>query len=204
MEKLRQESELINFIRPADWMTFAAPKGINFRSLRDSSGAPIRDSIDKLETLHEFRTHELLATINEQYSGVSLEASNKLKVNSVVLLKHIDTVAKREPLRLARVNEIHPSRDGSQRIIAVTYTNVHQYKKGQWIGNQVKVKRQVSDVILVDNALDEVILGPDTKRNPERNSPDENARESITDTTTTRATIGPTIGTEASDTTPPL
>ena len=70
MENLRQESELINFIRPADWMMFQAPLGINFRSLRDSSGTPIRDSIDKLETLHTFRNQEMLATITEQYRGV--------------------------------------------------------------------------------------------------------------------------------------
>ena len=39
--------------------------------------------------------------INKQY-----EASNKLKINSVVLLKNIANEAKREPLRSARIEEI--------------------------------------------------------------------------------------------------
>ena len=95
---------------------------------------------------------------------MSLVASNRLRVNSVVLLRHIDTVAKREPLRLARISEIHTSRDGSQRVVAVTYHNVHQNKQGEWVGNKVSVKRQVSDTILMDDDLDEVMLGPDTKR----------------------------------------
>ena len=49
----------------------------------------------------------------EQYAHVNLEASNKLKVNSIVLLRNINNETKREPLRLARVDEIHESRDGS-------------------------------------------------------------------------------------------
>ena len=163
MQTLRQEPETINFIRPSDWMMFAAPKGIDFRSLKDSSGSPIIDTIDKLKTLDEFRTNELMETINKQYDGVSLVASNKLTVNSVVLLKHTNTEAKREPLRLARVSKIHDSRDGSQRVVVITYHNVHQNKKGEWIGNPVSVERQVADTILVDSALNEAMLSRSTK-----------------------------------------
>jgi len=54
-------------------------------------------------------------------------------VNSVVLLKNIANEPKREPLKLARVNEIMKSRDGSQRVIGVTYHNISVNKKGEWI-----------------------------------------------------------------------
>ena len=126
---------MIDFIRPIDLMMFAAPRGIDFRSLRDSSGSQIKDTIDKLKLLKEFRNDELMKTINKQYDGVSLVASNRLKVNSVVLLRHINTETKREPLRLARVSEKHTSRDGSQRVVVVTYHNIHQNRRGEWVGN---------------------------------------------------------------------
>ena len=105
----------------------------------------------------------MMNVINKQYHNVCLEASNKLKINSVVLLKNIANEAKREPLRLARIEEIKKSRDGTQRVVVVTYQNVNLNKKGEWIGNPVTVERCVSDVILVDNALNESMLNPKLK-----------------------------------------
>ena len=70
-----------------------------------------------------------------------------------MLLKNISNEAKREPLTLARVNEIKKSRDGMQRVAVVTYQNVSIDKKGNWIGTPITVERCVSDVVLVDNAL---------------------------------------------------
>ena len=67
---------------------------------------------------------------------------------------------KREPLRLARVNKILDSRDGSQRIVGVTYQNVRRNKDGQWIGIATKVERCVKDVICVDEALNDATLHP--------------------------------------------
>ena len=87
--------------------------------------------MDKLNALQNIRNNELLDVINEQYCNVNLEESNKLKVNSVVLLKNIANEPKCEPLKLARVNEIKKSRDGSQRVIGVTYHNVSINKKGE-------------------------------------------------------------------------
>ena len=101
--------------------------------------------------------------INKQYNNVCLEASNKLKVNSVVLLKNISNEAETEPLRLARVDEIKKSRDGTQRVVVVTYQNVSINKKGNWVGNPVTVERCVSNVVLVDNALNESMLSPSSK-----------------------------------------
>ena len=57
----------------------------------------------------------MMNVINKQY-----EASNKLKLNSVVLFKNIANEAKKEPLRLARIEEIKKSRDGTQRVVVVT------------------------------------------------------------------------------------
>ena len=91
---------------------------------------------------------------------MSLESSNKLEVNSVVLLKNIANEAKREPLRLARVNEIKKSRDGSQRVVAVTYHNISINKKGEWMGTPTRVEKCVKDLVLVDAALNDSIQSP--------------------------------------------
>ena len=81
----------------------------------------------------------------------------------MVLLKNIANEAKREPLKLARIEEIKESRDGTQRVVVVTYQNVNLNKKGEWIGNPVTVERCVSDVILVHNALNKSMLNPKLK-----------------------------------------
>ena len=133
IQELRHGPELITFIGPADWMMFQAPKGIDFRSIQNNLGIAVKDTIDKLEVLDEFRANEMMNVINKQYDNVCLEASNKLKINSVVLLKDIANEAKREPLRLARIEEIKKSRDGTQRVVVVTYQNVNLNKKGEWI-----------------------------------------------------------------------
>ena len=161
MQDLRQAPELLSFIRPADWLLFTSPKGINFRSLQNSLGSSVKTTVDKLNILRDVRTNELMQIFNEQYSNVSLESSNKLEVNSVVLLKNIANEAKREPLRLARVNEIKKSRDGSQRVVAVTYHNININKKGEWIGTPTRVERCVKDFVLVDVALNDSILSPE-------------------------------------------
>ena len=139
-------------------MMFTAPKGIDFRSILTNLRVTVKDTIDKLNVLDEFRTNELMSIINKQYDDVCLEASNKLKVNSVVVLKNISNEAKREPLRLARVNEIKKSRDGTPRVAVFTYQNVSIDKKGKWIGNPITVERCVSDVVFVNNALNELSL----------------------------------------------
>ena len=89
MQDLRQAPQLISFIRPADWMLFTSPRGINFRSLQNSLGSSVKTTVDKLNILRDVRTNEFMEIINKQYSNVSLELSNKLEVNSVVLLKNI-------------------------------------------------------------------------------------------------------------------
>ena len=110
IQALRQGSELITFISPADWMMFQAPKGIDFRSIQNTLGTAIKNIVDKLEVLDEFRANEMMKVINKQYDNVCLENSNKLKINSVVLLKNITNETNREPLKLARIEEIKESR----------------------------------------------------------------------------------------------
>ena len=91
-----------------------------------------------------------------------------------MLLKNISEEAKREPLRLARVNEVKKSRDGRQRVVVVTYQNVSINKKGNWIGNPITVERCVTDVVLVDNALNESMLSPSSKMQLEnKEKPDD-------------------------------
>ena len=87
-------------------MLFTAPKGVDFRSIQYNLGSPVKTAVDKLNTLRNIRNNELLDIINEQYCNVSLEASNKLEVNSVVLQKNIANEAKREPLKLAEIREL--------------------------------------------------------------------------------------------------
>ena len=55
------------------------------------------------------------------------------------------------------------SRDGTQRVVVVIYQNVNLNKKGEWIGNPVTVERCVSDLILVDDALNDSMLNPKIK-----------------------------------------
>ena len=64
-------------------------------------------------------------------------------------------------MKMARVEEIKESRDGSQRVVIVTYTNVKVNKKGNWIGTPVTVERCVKDLVLVDAALDDSTLSPE-------------------------------------------
>ena len=79
-------------------------------------------------------------------------------MNSVVLVRNIANESKREPLKLARIVEIHDSRDETQRVVTLTYHNVKKNKDGEWIGKPVKVERSINNLILVDNALNEAML----------------------------------------------
>ena len=169
MQELRGKTELISFIRPADWLLFAAPQGIDFTTIKDTLRPPIKSALDKIMALQNFRNEELMDELNKQYKNVSLQASNKLKENSVVLLRHMSKEQKREPLHLARVNKILDSRDGSQRIVGVTYQNVRRNKDGQWIGIATKVERCVKDVICVDEALNDATLHPIMETNHDTN-----------------------------------
>ena len=143
IQKLRQDPELITFLRPADWIMFSAPKGLDFKSLQTSLGSPVKDAVDKLNILKDFRNDELISIINKQYNNVCLESSNILSINSVVLLRNISNESKREPPKLARVYKIKKSRDGSQRVVTVTYHNTYVNRKGEWVGTPVEVERCV-------------------------------------------------------------
>ena len=55
------------------------------------------------------RKEELIPLINCQYHEAEPEGSNNRKVNSVVLLKNIANESKREPMKLARIIELHKS-----------------------------------------------------------------------------------------------
>ena len=161
MQELKQAPELISFIRPTDWMMFTCPKGINFKSLQNNLGSTVKDAVDKLNIIREDRSGELVEPINKQYRNVCLESSNELKINSVVLFRNIANERKREPFKLARVNEIKQSRDGSQRVVTVTYNNIGINKKGDFDGTPVSVERYVKDLVLVDAALNDSALSPE-------------------------------------------
>ena len=47
IQDLRQGSELIMFISPADWMLFQAPKRIDFRSIQNTRGTAIQSTVEK-------------------------------------------------------------------------------------------------------------------------------------------------------------
>ena len=53
--------------------------------------------INLTDMLTEIRTTEILKVINDQFANVSLEYSNKLKINSVVLLKNITNKESMKP-----------------------------------------------------------------------------------------------------------
>ena len=75
-------------------------------------------------------------------------------------MRNIANEPKRKPLKLARIEEIHDSRDDTQRVVTLTYHDVRLNKNGDWIGTPVKVDRCINDLILVDDALNESMLNP--------------------------------------------
>ena len=89
IKNLRQGNEIIAFICLADWMMFQAPKSLDFTSIENTRGQAIKSTIDKIETMEEFRKEEFMKILNKQYSNVCLENPKRVKVNSVVLVRNI-------------------------------------------------------------------------------------------------------------------
>ena len=118
------------FIRPADWMLFQAPNGLDFRSIEKTRGRSIKSTLDKLDALEEFRKEEFLELLNKQYASAHLQEPKEVKENAIVLIRNIGNEPKREPLKLARVEKIHDSRDDAQRVVTLTYNNVKINKDG--------------------------------------------------------------------------
>ena len=81
----------------------------------------------------------------------------------MLLVKNIANETKREPLKIARIDEIKESRDNVQRVVTLTYHNINKNKNGKWIGTPITVERSVKDLILVDDALNESMLSPRVK-----------------------------------------
>ena len=158
IEEIRNSSELLMFICPADWTMFQVPGGIEFSSLKNSRGEAIRSIIEKLEVMKEFRDNEFLIILNKQYSGKKFKEPEKVKQNSVVLLRNIANESKREPMKFARVLKINESKDNAQRILTLEYSNIRKNKEGMWIGTPVIVERSINDVIPIDKAVNESVM----------------------------------------------
>merc|ERR1711872_60082 len=158
IENLRQSDELIMFIRPADWMQFQTPNGLYFRSINNTRGKAISATMDKLDAMKEFREDEIFELLNQQYANMELQEPKEVRENSIVLIRNIGNEPKREPLKFARVERIHKSRDNAQRVVTLTYNNIRMNKNGDWIGTPVTVDRSVNDLVLVDNALNDSML----------------------------------------------
>ena len=94
---------------------------------------------------------------------MELQTPKEVRINSIVLIRNIGNENKREPLKFARVVNIHRSRDNAQRVVTLTYNNIKLNKKGDWIGTPVTVDRSINDLVLVDNALSDSMLGPRVK-----------------------------------------
>merc|ERR1712198_739212 len=158
IEEIRNSSELVMFICPADWMMFQVPGGMEFSSLKNNRGEAIKRIIEKLEIMKEFRENELLNILNKQYSGMNFKEPEKVEMNSVVLLRNIANESKREPMKLARVLQINESKDNAQRILTLEYNNIKKNKEGIWIGTPKTVERSINDVIPIDKAINESLL----------------------------------------------
>ena len=114
--------------------------------------------MDKINAMEEFRKEEFLELLNNQYTNVGLKSPTRVRENSIVLVRNIGNEPKREPLKLARIEKIHDSRDNAQRVVTLTYNNVRLNKDGEWIGTPIRVDRCINDLILVDNALNESMI----------------------------------------------
>ena len=120
IQNLRQGNELIMFICPADWMLFQAPNGLDFTSIEKTRGRAIRSTMDKINAMEEFRKEEFMELLNKQYANVGLENPTRVKENSIALVRNIGNESKRKPLKLARIEKVHDSRDNTQRVVTLT------------------------------------------------------------------------------------
>ena len=89
-----------------------------------------------------------------------MQEPKEVRENSIVLVRNIGNEQKREPLKIARVEKIHPSRDNAQRVVTLTYNNVRVNKDGEWIGTPIRVERSINDLVIVHNALSHAMLNP--------------------------------------------
>ena len=176
IENLRQGDELIMFISPADWMQFQTPNGLDFRSIKNTRGKAISSTMDKLDAMKEFRKDEIFDLLNQQYANVELQEPKEVRENSIVLIRNIGNEPKREPLKFARIDKIHGSRDNAQRVVTLTYNNVRVNKDGEWIGTPIRVERSVNDLVLVDNALSDSMLSSRTP-NAKKSEKEEQRKE---------------------------
>ena len=115
--------------------------------------------MDKLDAMKEFREDEIFDLLNQQYANMELQEPKEVRENSIVLIRNIGSEPKREPLKFARIDKIHGSRDNAQRVVTLTYNNVRMNKDGEWIGTPITVERSVNDLVLADIALSDSMLG---------------------------------------------
>ena len=80
--------------------------------------------MDKIDAMEEFRIEEFFELLNKQYANVQLQEPKEVRENSIVLVRNIGNEPKREPLKLARIEKIHASRDNAQRVVKLTYNNI--------------------------------------------------------------------------------
>ena len=129
--------------------------------------------MDKLNAMKEFRKEEIFELLNKQYANVQLQEPKEVRENSIVLVRNIGNEQKREPLKIARIEKIHPSRDNAQRVVTLTYNNVRVNKDGEWIGTPIRVERSINDLVIVDNALNDSMLSPKIGKENQENKKDK-------------------------------
>ena len=134
--------------------------------------------MDKLDAMKEFREDEIFDLLNQQYANMELQEPKEVRENSIVLIRNIGNEPKREPLKFARIDKIHESRDNAQRVVTLMYNNVRVNKDGEWIGTPIRVERSVNDLVLVDNALSDSMLGSRTP-NTKKSEKEEQQKEKI-------------------------
>ena len=133
--------------------------------------------MDKVNAMKEFRKEEFFVLLNKQYANVQLQEPKKVQENSIVLVRNIGNEPKKEPLKLARIEKIHASRDNAQRVVTLTYNNIRVNKEGEWIGTPITVERCINDLILVDEALNDSMLNPRLLKKSDDQKNDENKQD---------------------------
>ena len=87
----------------------------------------------------------------------------------------------RIPLKFARIDKIHGSRDNAQRVVTLTYNNVRMNKDGEWIGTPIQVERSINDLVLVDSALNDSMLNLRTSKAKESEKEKQRKEDKPTD-----------------------
>ena len=151
-----ESPELLHLITPNDWTMLKSPEGISFALLQQQQLSLDDYKQMKLQKLLDFHSCQILPQMVSNWDGKRNIASNKLKINSIVMFKKRMLEPKNIPLKLARVISLEDSTDETQRVALIKYFNASELelKDGHLEGRGREIRQNVENLIPIDEAID--------------------------------------------------